>query len=306
MSAAEEAAELRALALDVTQICFDLVGLVDPTPISDGASALISLGRGDWLGAFLSGVSMVPYVGDLAKAGKFPKYLKTVERAINLARESETAARLLRPAMNKLDEALSLLPQNIPNDLERLRQLVKRFLLENGVVRHVAAQLPDISQHFRFRPRWREGAFEFEEMSGRLGVPGQVMTHRSESAQRAISGGTGDHAGHRIGIQFGAPGDARNMSLQNANINTRAPRDLHETFRGPGGSYLDLESQWANQLRNGTGIEVRVRDRYRPGEDRPVSRLVEWTEISPSGARTNRSLEFLNTTSPQSRAVTGQ
>ena len=59
---------------DVTQIALDIVGLVDPTPISDGVNGLISLGRGDWLGAGISAVSMIPYVGDAAKLGKLGRY----------------------------------------------------------------------------------------------------------------------------------------------------------------------------------------------------------------------------------------
>jgi hypothetical protein len=165
--------------------------------------------------------------------------------------------------------------------------------------------LPDISGRFRFRPRWRQGNFEYEQISGELGVPGQVMTHRDTAAQRAMSSGTGDHAGHRIGLQFGAPGDARNMGLQNANINTRAPRSLHDTFRGPGGSYLDLETKWADHLRSGSRIEVTVKDQYRQGEGRPVARMAQWTETHPSGTRETQSLTFLNTTSPQSRARSG-
>jgi hypothetical protein len=48
-----------------------------------------------------------------------------------------------------------------------------------------------------------------------------------------MSGGTGDHAGHLIGIQFGAPGDVRNLGLQNANMNTFAPKALQPAFSGP-------------------------------------------------------------------------
>jgi hypothetical protein len=205
----------------------------------------------------------------------------------------------------RLAQALELLPASVPGQLRELRGLVRRYLIQQRIPRAVARHLPDISGQFRFTPRWREGAFEYEQMSGRLGVPGQVMTHRDTAAQRAISSGSGDHAGHRIGVQFGAPGDARNMSLQNANINTRAPKPLQEGFRGPGGSYLDLENGWAEKLQHGYGIEVTVRDRYRPGEGRPISRLVEWVETAPNGSRSSNSLEFLNTTSPQSRAATG-
>ena len=38
-------ADAAELALDVTQMALDIVGLVDPTPISDGANGLISLAR---------------------------------------------------------------------------------------------------------------------------------------------------------------------------------------------------------------------------------------------------------------------
>ncbi|HRN07737.1 MAG TPA: hypothetical protein PLM95_12960, partial [Ottowia sp.] len=70
------------LALDLAQIGLDIAGIFDPTPISDGANTLISLGRGDWLGAGLSAVSMIPYVGDAAKLGKLGKYAQTVAKAI--------------------------------------------------------------------------------------------------------------------------------------------------------------------------------------------------------------------------------
>src|SRR5215469_11209412 len=132
--------------------------------------------------------------------------------------------------------------------------------------------LTDISNRFVWKPRWKAGSFEYEELSGELGVPGKVMTHRSRHMQEMMSGGTGEHAGHRIGIQFGAPGDARNLSLQNPNTNTYAPRELHVIFRGPGGSYLRLESEWAEKLQAGQRIWVSVRDKYRCSEMRPISR----------------------------------
>ena len=77
--------------------------------------------------------------------------------------------------------------------------------------------LPDISAQFIFR-QWTQGRYSYKEASGELGVPGRVATHRIVSAQRTMSGGTGEHAGHLIGIQFGAPGDIRNLGLQNANM----------------------------------------------------------------------------------------
>ncbi|MCF6253008.1 MAG: HNH endonuclease [Methylococcaceae bacterium] len=59
------------LKLDLAQAALDVAGIADPTPISDGLSGLMSLARGDFIGAGLSLVSMVPYAGDaLAKTTK--------------------------------------------------------------------------------------------------------------------------------------------------------------------------------------------------------------------------------------------
>jgi|SRR5579883_2714919 len=165
--------------------------------------------------------------------------------------------------------------------------------------------LPDISGRFQFRA-WTAGSYEYKEASGELGVPGRVLTHRSVSAQRVVSAGMGEHAGHLIGIQFGAPGDARNLGLQNPNMNTFAPKALQETLVGPGGSYHRLESHWAELLQSGVRVIVTVRDTYRSGENRPFSRWVQWTEIDPrSGFSSTRALTFGNFSSPQQRAASG-
>lgn len=72
LSAEQELAEAqKELALDLAQAAVDAAGIVDPTPISDGIGAAMSLARGDFLGAGLSLISMVPYVGDaLGKTAK--------------------------------------------------------------------------------------------------------------------------------------------------------------------------------------------------------------------------------------------
>jgi len=163
--------------------------------------------------------------------------------------------------------------------------------------------LPDISAQFIFR-QWTQGRYFYKEAQGELGVPGRVATHRIVAAQRLMSGGTGEHAGHLIGIQFGAPGDVRNLGLQNPNMNTFAPKSLHTAFQGHGGSYHDLESDWTRQLKAGSKIRVTVRDKYRAGENRPFSRWVQWSETRP-GASVGvvHHLEFGNFSSPQERAA---
>lgn len=166
--------------------------------------------------------------------------------------------------------------------------------------------LPDISSRFTFR-QWKQAGFLFKEAAGELGVPGKVMTHRDVQAQRDLAGGSGDHAGHMIGVQFGAPGGLENMGLQNANMNTFAPKRLQEAFRGHGGSYHDLESEWSRKLKQGYRITVVVQDKYRPDEERPFVRWVQWVETAPSGKQNAaQTLDFGNFSSPQLRQARGE
>lgn len=291
LTRADETAELRHLTTDLAQIVLDITGFVDPTPVSDGLNALISLGRGDWLGAGLSGLAMVPYIGDLAKAGKFPKYLKTIERAIVLAQQSERARRALLPVFRKLDEALNLMPSGVSGQLDTLRGKIAGFLNRYGSPRGIARVLPDISKNFTFKS-YLQGDDLIKEASGRLGVPGKVMTHRHQASQRLVSEGLGEDAGHLIGNRFGAPGGVENLSPQNWMQNRY-------------GTFKNLENSWAEKLQNGIGIEVNVKDVYKAGETRPWRRIVEWTEIHPNGGRISDRLDFLNTHSQRSRNAQG-
>lgn len=36
-------------------------GVFEPTPFADGTNVLISIGRGDWSGASMSGLSILPF-----------------------------------------------------------------------------------------------------------------------------------------------------------------------------------------------------------------------------------------------------
>jgi len=279
--------DARGLSLDLLQMCLDLAGFVDPTPASDAAGAVLSLARGQWFDAALSGLSMVPYVGDLAKAGKFPKYLKTLEKAINLARENRAIADALAPVMVKLDKVLEAFPINSA-DIARLRAKVKEFLTDNRVVRSAAAVLPDISHQFIARTFNYRGR-QIKEITGRLGEPGKVLQHRSTSAQRGVSAGTGDDAGHLIGNRFGAPGGADNLSQQNWIQN-----------RG-GGTFHDLENAWENLLHQGVGIRVRVQDVSRAGETRPFMRRVQWEEIDTAGNSHHYEVIYANPHTVRSR-----
>ena len=105
------AVDIKSLALDVGQVALDIVGIFEPTPFADGANTVISLFRGDGVGALMSAAGMLPYVGDLAKAGKLGRWAKTVSHAVDAAIANPAARRLLQPALDKLASAMKAIPE---------------------------------------------------------------------------------------------------------------------------------------------------------------------------------------------------
>ena len=81
------------LAHELAKAAVDIAGFVDPTPISDAIGLTMSLQDGDWIGAGLSLVSMVPYVGDAV--GKTAKGIRAAKKLTKLrARIAATVAKL--------------------------------------------------------------------------------------------------------------------------------------------------------------------------------------------------------------------
>ncbi len=136
------------LALDLAQIGLDIAGIFDPTPISDGANTLISLGRSDWLGAGLSAVSMIPYVGDAAKLGKLGKYAQTVAKAIDAARANPALRQALAPGIQAIGDAiaklpLDKLPESARKQLTTLKELTGIFAKESDTAARTALRAAD-------------------------------------------------------------------------------------------------------------------------------------------------------------------
>ena len=105
---------------------------------------------------------------------------------------------------------------------------------------------------------WREATatHDIKFAAGKLQVPGAVDRQRDIVAQRAVSKGRGDDAGHLIAHQFGGPEAPYNLSIQNYRQNQG------------GGTYWDLEQRWASELKNGVVIDVTVREMSRKDEAR--------------------------------------
>lgn len=80
--------------IDRVQDTVDLIGIVDPTGVADAANALTYAARGKWGQAAVSALGIVPYLGDLAKGGKFLKAGAKGEKAVAkvAARSAERTA----------------------------------------------------------------------------------------------------------------------------------------------------------------------------------------------------------------------
>ncbi len=160
----------------------------------------------------------------------------------------------------------------------------------NTVPSDTAPKVDMRSQH-RYYERVDEArGLKFKTAEGKLGKPGEVVEHRSGSAQASVSGGTGDDAGHLIANTFGGSGGAENLSLQNWKANEF-------------GTFKKLENSFTRKLNEGYSIEVKVTDVTRIGEDRPFYRKVEWSETAPDGNVTDHELSFANMHTPESRAA---
>ena len=122
-------AEEQALLLDVGQFTLDVLGVFEPTPVADLTNAVVSLIRRDLAGALASCAGAIPYVGDFAKLGKAPGYLKSVERAVQLSRSNARFGTLARPLLEALYTVLDRLPTGrippVPRDaIERMRDVI--------------------------------------------------------------------------------------------------------------------------------------------------------------------------------------
>lgn len=71
---------------EILGAALDIVGIFDPTGIADGLNASLQASDGNWGDALISSVGIIPYAGDLAKAGKIEKDVKILDKAIDGAK----------------------------------------------------------------------------------------------------------------------------------------------------------------------------------------------------------------------------
>ncbi len=174
-----------------------------------------------------------------------------------------------------------------------IKDLVKQLEhLNNELEKRIAnVAKKDISKDFKYSEKEKDGK-KYKIAEGKLGVPGEVMEHRSSSDQSGVSKGTGDDAGHLIANLFGGAGGVENLSKQNFISNEY-------------GTWKQLENSFAEKLKAGVEITAKVTDITRAGEDRPFMRRAEWTEKTADGKVTHHQMDYMNPHTPESRKAQG-
>jgi DNA/RNA non-specific endonuclease len=271
------------LAKDLGQMALDVVGIFDPTPTADLINAGISAWRGDGWGAFLSVVSAVPYVGDLAKLGKLGKWAKTIANAVELAAKNPAMRAMLQPALRKISDLIGALPaaafNALPTDAKTALLDMKSKI--DGLMGKAGTKVNDVPpprpamvdgrQQYYFDMAGKKGAWNKElnkklapnadyhvngykfstDAKGRVtSVEGQLVMTQAErnTYQQGVAGRAyrlpDDQGGHLIASIFNGPGEAVNLKAMNGNFNMGAFRDLERTL--------------ADAVASGKKVEVKI------------------------------------------------
>ena len=127
-------------------------------------------------------------------------------------------------------------------------------------------------------------------------VQGQARTvtspPRDLAAQKTVSKGSGDHAGHLLAASLGGSPGRENLSRQNAAQNT--------------GAYKKKEEILKRALKQGSKVHIDIKSVTRPGQERPLYRKFDSRETRPDGQVIQRSVLFGNFHTPASRKALEQ
>lgn len=258
------------LGLDLGQMALDITGIVDPTPISDGTNAVVSVGRsigsavsGNWgeagghLGnAGISALGIAVGVGDLAKLGKVGKWAQTVSDSVSAIAHNPALRSTLAPALEKVrdainaipDGALAKLPAGARDSIMATRRQLDDFFA--GGTQATARAGVHSAKIGANSAEWTlNAAGEPTRVTATLRELQPAGTPRGKAeldAQDSVRGRgkADDDAGHVIGHRFLGDQGTRNMFPQNFNFNRSA--------------YKKLENEWADWIGHGGTVKVNV------------------------------------------------
>jgi hypothetical protein len=144
--------------LDLLGFALDLVGFVNPA--ANVASAGISLWRGDFFGAAVSAISVIP-VGNLLKIAKLEKYAKLFETLVlRIVPTKPELYKLLTPVMTEFRSVLAKIPAG-NRHIETIREMVSKFF-RNAELYRLSRGLKGLEEWAEFaskRGRWKNPAY---------------------------------------------------------------------------------------------------------------------------------------------------
>lgn len=170
--------EQKELVLDLLDVGLSVAGIFDPTPISDGAGAGLALSRGDFWGAGINVVGMIPYLGDLAKLGKLPKLVKIIENVVNMAKTDAKFAKAVEGLLGKMKSVLGGIPPGkLPDPLREAVEAMKKKIDEFFAARKVGK--------LTIEPGRTLSASE-QKIADKLVAEGKNVTARVESTAKGV------------------------------------------------------------------------------------------------------------------------
>jgi hypothetical protein len=291
---AATSAQRNELILDLGQMALDVVGLIDPTPISDGANGVISLFRGDFLGAGLSAVSMIPYIDDAAKLGKLGHWAETAAKAADLAKVDSAFASAARPALEKLKDAIDALPldklpasaretlEGASRKLDEALSVRPRVELEQGAKGGWNVQLngplqPNTDYVVSGRYTYHTDVNgRVEQVTGTLDLK-HVDRNGYQQTKAGQEGGikdgqAGDEGGHLIAAIFNGPGEQINYHAMDGTLNKSG--------------WKVMENEWSAALKEGKSVDVEIKAVFDGDSKRPEAFRVEYVIDGKPSTRT--------------------
>jgi hypothetical protein len=140
---------------EILSATLDIVGIVDPTGIADGANAVLQAKNGDYLNAGISALGVVPFIGDIAKAGKVKNDIKIIDRAIDGLKEGDKIASTSRAARREAMRDAGV-PTSQPLIQDKVTKSKDRvFLTRDGG--HTVQNARNDKSH-QGKPHWEAGA----------------------------------------------------------------------------------------------------------------------------------------------------
>lgn len=265
----------------------DVLGLVPGFgEVADGINGLIYLAEGRKLEAGLSFAAMIPFAGWGATAGKVGvRATRAVakEGAERVAREG--AERVVREGAEEGAERAAR--EGAERAARDAADPPATVTIKNG---HKSVQDPTFLKYGELAPNssyTRNGYDYATDAQGRVTqASGQLRLedyprYKDYETKIGHQGIDGDQGGHLIGNRFGGTSEGVNLVPQNGNFNT--------------GAYNQLERQWADEIRAGNRVDVRVGLSYADNTGRPSRYQIEYTVTNPTtGESTIRRRTFFN------------